>query len=94
MCQTSSSAHTYNNTLAHNGTNIRLRIRHATLIMAIAAGITWIARDNVFKNNILSNATNLKVFDASNCGTNEPSALMISYSGYNAYYRTSSSMPT
>jgi len=53
---------------------------------------SWIARDNVFQNNILSNATNSEaaLFDASNCGTNEPSALMISYSGYNAYYRTSS----
>jgi len=56
-------AHTYNNTLAHNGTNIRIKDTHATtLIMAeIAAGITWIARDNVSKNNILSNATILKV---------------------------------
>jgi len=46
-------------------------------------------RDNVVKNNILSNTTGDHLFDASNCDTKEQSALMIPT--LNAYYRTSSS---
>lgn len=92
----SSSARVYNNTLANNGTNLRIKdtTRNNTDAGEIAKGITWIARNNVVKNNIFSNATRSDgaLFDASNCGTNEPSALMIS-SAYDAYYRTSSATP-
>ena len=59
----------------------------------IAAGITWIARDHVVKNNIFSNGNEGKLFDASNCNTDEPSNLMIAASNYNAYYRTLSTKP-
>lgn len=91
----SSSAKVYNNTLANNNKNLVLKdtTRNNTNTTEIAAGITWIARDNTFKNNILSNTTGGALFDASNCNTKERSALMIAADDYNAYYRTSSTKP-
>lgn len=92
----SSSAKVYNNTLVNNG-NANLRLRDTTRnnkdAVEIAAGITWITRNNVFKNNILSNSTGGSLLDASNCDTLEPSSRTVSSSDYNAYYRRSSSEP-
>lgn len=89
----SSSTKLYNNTLVSNGTNIRVKdtTRNNTNATEIAAGITWITRNNVIKNNILSNPISGALLDASNCGTNEQSSLMISATNYNAYHRGSSS---
>ena len=93
----SSSVRVYNNTLDANGTDLRIKdtTRDNTNAKEIAAGNTWIARNNDVKNNIFSNVTknDTALFDASNCGTNEASALMISAADYNAYYRTVSSTP-
>lgn len=90
-----SSTRVFNNTLANNSRNLRVYdlTRKNTDATQIAAGITWISRNNVFKNNILSNTTSAELFEAWNCDTKEPSSLMISYSNYNAYYRTLSSTP-
>jgi len=94
MVSNTSSARVYNNTLANNDYNLLVKdtTRKNTNPQEIAAGITWIARNNVFKNNILSNA-NISFLQAPNCGTKEPSALMIAAANYNAYYRKSSTQP-
>lgn len=92
----SSNARVYNNTIASNSsTNLRIydTNRQNTNAAEVAAGITWITRSNIIKNNILSNAGGNVLFQAWNCETKEPSTLMISSSNYNAYYRTSSSTP-
>ena len=94
MVTGSSSAQVYNNTLSKNGRNIVINddTRVNTNAAEIALGSTWIARNNIVKNNILSNTTGSKaLFDASNWGTKEPSSLMIDALDYNAYYRTVSS---
>jgi parallel beta-helix repeat protein len=95
MVSNSSSARVYNNTLSLNKLDLQIKDtqRNNTNPNEIAAGITWIARDNVVKNNILSNTTGDHLFDASNCDTKEQSALMVPTLDYNAYYRTSSSTP-
>lgn len=92
----SSSAKVYNNTLVNNGSaNLRMRdtTRNNRNQSEIAAGITWIARNNIFKNNILSNSTGGSLLDASNCDTREPASRTVSSSDHNAYYRRSSSKP-
>ena len=88
------STHVFNNTLANNSKNLRIYDlpRTNTDSTQVAAGITWISRSNVFKNNILSNTNGADLFEAWNCDTKEPSSLMISYSDYNAYYRTLTSL--
>lgn len=96
MLSDSTAARVYNNTLSMNSRNIVIKdtTRQNTDAAEKAAGITWIARNNVLKNNILSNTKGPSaLFDSSNCDTKELSSLMISYADYNAYYRTSSSMP-
>ncbi|MBF3368159.1 right-handed parallel beta-helix repeat-containing protein, partial [Leptospira interrogans] len=77
MLSNSSSSRVYNNTLVNNSANFVVKDtqRNNTNAAEIAAGITWIARNNVFENNILSNARGSTLFDASNCDTKEPSAL-------------------
>lgn len=96
MISESSSTRIFNNTLSTNNRNLVIKddTRKNTNSTEVAAGITWITRDNVVKNNIFSNAGASGVlFDASNWGTKELSTLMISSSDYNAYYRTLSSTP-
>jgi parallel beta-helix repeat protein len=94
MVSNTSSARVYNNTLAKNDYNLYVKDtkNKNTNRQEIAAGITWITRNNVFKNNILSNA-NINFLEASNCETKEPSKLMIAAANHNAYYRKSSTQP-
>jgi len=55
MCvEASSSAHTRTTTLAAAQDVVGLRIRRNNTNGEIAAGITWIARDNVFRKKITS----------------------------------------
>lgn len=92
----SSNVRVYNNTLANNSSNLRVYDlpRKNTNQAEIAAGITWIARNNSFKNNILSNTTGAELFEAWNCDTKELSSLLITMADYDAYYRTSASAPS
>ena len=97
MVSNSSGAKVYNNTLVDNRLNLILKDtnRNNTDAEGIAEGITWIARKNVFKNNILSsNNTGNVMFSLSNCGTMEPSSMTVDGLDYNAYYRRSSSKPS
>lgn len=53
----SSAAKIYNNTLARNGHNLHIDdqdTRRNTVPEEIAVGATWVARDNIVKNNLLS----------------------------------------
>ena len=95
MVSNSSNARIYNNTLAQNSKNIVIKdtTRNNTDTTGIAAGATWIVRNTVIKNNILSNARGSVVFEVSSCSTKEPSTLLIEAADYNAYYRTLSSKP-
>lgn len=95
MVSNSSSAKIYNNTVANNNRNIWIKDskRNNTNSSEIAAGITWIARDHVVKNNILSNTNGGPFLEAANCDTREPSKQMIAAADSNAYYRTSSKAP-
>ena len=95
MLSNSSSGQIYNNTLADNKVNIRIKDtnRNNTNKQEIKAGVTWIARNNVIKNNILSSTTGDSLVEASNCATDEQSKLMIDAADYNGYYRSSSSQP-
>ncbi len=95
MLSNSSSARVYNNTLVNNGKGLRVKdtTRNNTNAAEVAKGITWVARNNVFKNNIISDARGSSLFDASNCGV-APSSSAISAADYNAYYRKSSSKPS
>jgi parallel beta-helix repeat protein len=95
MLSNSSSARVYNNTLTKNGSNFYIKntTRNNTDPKEIAAGITWIARDHVIKNNIFSNANSGPLFQAPHCDTQEPSTVMFAAADYNAYYRTSASQP-
>ena len=90
-----SSARIYNNTLANNHANIIIREtpRNNTKAKEIAQGITWIGRDNVIKNNILSNTTKGPLLYTPNCDSKMASKQMIPSVDYNAYYRKSSSNP-
>jgi parallel beta-helix repeat protein len=91
----SSDVSVYNNTLVNNLINLRVydTNRKNTDAAQIADGITWSTRNNVFKNNILSNASGSMLFEASNYAIKEPSSLMVAYTDYNGYYRTLSSTP-
>ena len=91
MVSNSSSARVYNNTLVNNGKGLRFKDtkRNNTNAAEVAKGITWVARGNIAKNNILSNATSV-LLDASNCGSEELSTRMFDSIDYNAYYRKSS----
>ncbi len=91
----SSSARVYNNTLVNNGKGLRVKDtkRNNTNTAEVAKGITWVARNNVLKNNIISNARGGSLFDASICGTSKSSAPMFAAADYNAYYRSSASKP-
>ena len=93
MVYNASGARVYNNTFVNNNGNLIFRDtqRNNTNTGEIAAGITWIARNNIAKNNIFSNTTSGSFFQAGNCITKESSQLMITTADYNAYYRTSSS---
>ncbi len=93
MVADSSNARVYNNTLSMNNKHIVVKdsTRKNTDSNGIAAGITWVTRNNVVKNNILSNAKRGTLFEASDCTTRQQSALMIDTAEYNAYYRPSSS---
>ena len=85
----------YNNTLSMNNKNIQVKDspRVNDNQDEIAAGITWITRNNVLKNNIFSNTTSGPLFEASGCDTSDKSTLMISALDDNAYYRKSSTTP-
>jgi parallel beta-helix repeat protein len=95
MLSNSSSARVYNNTLTKNGSDLYIKdtTRNNTDPKEIAAGITWIARNNVIKNNIFSNTNAGALFEAVKCDTNQHSTVMFAAADYNAYYRTSSSRP-
>jgi len=95
MSSNSTKVRVYNNTLANNGSNIQIKDskRNNPNEDEAASGITWIARDTVVKNNILSNTTGNAFFQASNCDTREAASLMIDNLDYNGYYRKSSSTP-
>lgn len=64
MIADSSNARVYNNTLAKNKDHIIVKDspRKNTNRAEIARGITWITRNNVFKNNILSYGRNKSLF--------------------------------
>lgn len=98
----SSSTSVYNNTLANNGTNVRIKDdpRVNTNSGEIAKGITWIANNNILKNNILSNTGNsnttakeLLIADILCGSSSQQTADKIPVANYNGYYRTSSSTP-
>lgn len=91
----SSSVRVYNNTLASNHKNLRIkdRTREITDAKQRRAGVTGIARNNVVKNNILSNTSGGPLFEGLSCETKKNSAAMIAAADYNAYYRTVSSKP-
>lgn len=95
MVYNASGVRVYNNTLVNNNANLVFNDtqRNNTEAAEIAAGITWIARNNVVKNNIFSNTTGSANLQAGNCNTKEPSHLMVSTADHNAYYRKSSSNP-
>ncbi len=95
MVADSSSVSVYNNTLSMNNLHVVVKDgpRENTNAKEIAAGIKWIARDNVFKNNIFSNTLGDNFFDASNCGYTNSRQDMIAAIDYNAYYPTVSSNP-
>ena len=94
MTADSSSVRVYNNTLYRNSLNLRLKetTRTNTNSAQIAQGVTWISRNNVFKNNIISDARGSSLFDAANCGVS-PSSTTVAAADYNAYHRKSSSTP-
>ena len=85
----------YNNTLSMNNKNIQVKDspRVNDNQDEVAAGITWITRNNVVKNNIFSNTSSGPLFEASGCDTSDKSTLMISALDDNAYYRKSSTTP-
>jgi parallel beta-helix repeat protein len=95
MVSNSSSARVYNNTLTKNHVDLYIKEtkRNNTNREEINAGITWITRNNIIKNNIFSNKNGAVLFNAPNCETNQPSTAMITAADYNGYYRTSSSQP-
>ena len=93
MLSDTTNTRVYNNTLSMNNKNLVVKDteRVNTDSNEIKAGITWISRNNVVKNNILSNTTSGgNLLDSSNCDTKDKSELMIPAFKYNAYYRTSS----
>jgi parallel beta-helix repeat protein len=92
MIADSSRARVYNNTMSMNGVQFIVRDsrRKNTDSKEIAAEITWITHSNIFKNNILSNATGRSLLEASDCNTMLSSASMIADMDYNAYYDVSS----
>lgn len=94
MVTNAANARIYNNTLANNIWNLRIKDtkRNNSDRQGIAAGITWITRDNIVKNNIFSNAAGSTLVEASNCDTKEPSAMMLT-TDFNAYYRPISNKP-
>lgn len=91
----SSNSLVFNNTLINNGWNLRVNdsSRVNRNISGYDAGVTWITSNNVFKNNIFSNATGNKLLHAANCETQQYSAKMIAECDFNAYYRRSSKSP-
>lgn len=98
LVSNSSNARVYNNSLADNGWNLRVKDTKRTNRnrRERAAGITWVTRNVVVKNNILSNANGVTydstLFEASNCDTREPSSMMLAADA-NAYYRRASRNP-
>jgi parallel beta-helix repeat protein len=95
MVADTSSAGVYNNTLSMNDTHIIVKDspRKNTKTAAAAKGIAWISRDNVFKNNILSNTKGGPLFESVGCSNNQHSKHMITAADHNAYYRRVSSQP-
>ena len=96
MLSDTTNTRVYNNTLSMNNNDLVVKDTERVNYNSaqVAAGITWIARNNVVKNNILSNATTSgALLDASNCDTKYNSGLMISDFKNNAYYRTFSGRP-
>jgi parallel beta-helix repeat protein len=93
MVSDSSSVRVYNNTLSMNNKHIVFKdtTRVNTDAAARAAGIKWVTRDNVLKNNILSSARGSNLFDAAGCDPKQKGTKMIAATDYNAYYRESSS---
>jgi len=73
MVSGSSNVRVYNNTLTQNNDNLHVKDtkRKNTNRQEIAAGITWDTRNNVFKNNLLSNA-NVNTLFPPNSGGGEP----------------------
>ena len=93
MLSDTTNTRVYNNTLSMNNKDLLVKDteRVNTDPDEIKAGITWISRNNVVKNNILSNTTSGgNLLDSSNCDTKDNSELMMPAFKYNAYYRTSS----
>lgn len=95
MVSNSSNAKVFNNTLVNNNTNMLIKDtkRNNTNRSEIAQGITWVARNNVIKNNIFSNTNGGAHLAASSCYTKAPSKEMIAAINSNGYYRTSSKKP-
>jgi parallel beta-helix repeat protein len=73
MMSGSSNVRVYNNTLVKNNNNLHVKEtnRKNTNRQEIAAGITWNTRNNVFKNNLLSNANVSTLFPPTS-GRGEP----------------------
>lgn len=95
MVSNASNAKVYNNTLANNNRNLWIKDtkRVNTNRSEVARGVTGKTRDNVIKNNILSNTNGGPFLEAANCDTKERSTMMISAADSNAYYRKSSRSP-
>ena len=95
MIADSSDIRVYNNTLAMNDQHLVIKDsqRKNTKAAEVDDGIAWVTRNNVFKNNILSNATGSTLVEAVECSGRQHSKQMITDSDYNAYYRKSSSKP-
>lgn len=87
----SSSARVYNNTIAQNNANIAVKDtqRNNRKSSEISKGITWIARNNIVKNNILWQSTGASLFFAPSCETRVASTQMVPVANFNAYYRRS-----
>lgn len=95
----SSNIRVYNNTLADNGQAVI--VRDSTRVNAdpteYAAGITWITRDVVVRNNLFSDirltGPTGPQFDASPTAGDDPSVLMMTGLDFNAYYRSNPARP-
>lgn len=94
MVSNASNAKVYNNTLANNNRNLWVKETGRVPDQKLRAqGIDGKTRDNVIKNNILSNTNGGPFLEAENCATKQRSKIMISAADSNAYYRKSSRSP-
>lgn len=103
----SSRIRVYNNTLVSNRINVVVkdtdRVNNNTnpetagdtynTPALFAAGVTWVTRDNVLKNNIFSNATGGHLLECSDSAPGDRSGLLIRAMDHNAYHRREAALP-